>query len=513
MPSPTVFVSVASYRDKYCTRTLESMYENSSNPANLIVGLCIQNDEGDEPCFLKNPALAAYKHNIRTINLTHYEAKGPTWARYLCTTLMQNEDYFLQVDSHTLFDKDWDAKMIAMVTDIKANTSSKDVVLSHYPPLYEEYGNPNRDKKVVDTICQSFFNERGMVSFLGAEGVDMKKHKYVQTPHIAAGMFFCEGKCIKEVPYDPHLPNLFVGEEILHSARVWTAGYDIYTPNENVVYHLYTRADQPHIWDDKKDYNDEDAFNKAKMILGFENNLDAKVPTHVKANLDKYGLGKKRSLKQFFEFAGIDAENKRIYKNFCPQHNGIVKNDESYIAKMEKEKMEKMMGKKENFKEGKKSMKDVEDEDEDEDEDFTGNMEYFKEGKKSKKDEDEDEEDDEDDFTGKKEYFKEGKKGKDDEDDEDDEDDKKKKSKKSKKDEDEEDEFVGEMEGLTGMSSSSSIMNWSWKILFKMFWIFIIFLACVITYEPKIMHRFSHYFGKTKVGSIFDFFRSKKNKK
>ena len=483
MPSPSVFVSVASYRDKYCTRTLESMYENSSNPSNLFVGLCIQNDTGDEPCFLKNPALAAYKHNIRTINLTHYEAKGPTWARYLCTTLMQNEDYFLQVDSHTLFDKDWDAKLIAMVTDIKSNTPSKDVVLSHYPPLYEEYGNPNRDKKVVDTICQSFFNERGMVSFLGAEGVDMKKHKYVQTPHIAAGMFFCEGKCIKEVPYDPHLPNLFVGEEILHSARVWTAGYDIYTPNENVVYHLYTRADQPHIWDDKKDYNDEDAFNKAKMILGFENNLDEKVPKHVKANLDKYGLGKKRSLKQFFEFAGIDAANKRIYKNFCPQHNGIVKTDESYIAKTEREKMEKMMGKKENFREGKKSMRD------------------------------EDEEEDEDGFTGKKEYFREGKKGKDDDEEEDEDDDKDEKKKKKKKKSTDDDGFVGNKESFGGMSSSFSVMNWSWNVLFKIFWIFIIFVACVITYEPKIMHRFSHYFGKNKVGSIFDFFRSKKNKK
>ena len=219
------------------------------------------------------------------------------------------------------------------------------------------------------------------------------------------------------------------------------------------------------------------------MILGFENNLDEKVPKHVKANLDKYGLGKKRSLKQFFEFAGIDAANKRIYKNFCPQHNGVVKTDESYIAKTEREKMEKMMGKKENFKEGKRNKKD---------------------------DDDEEDEEDEKDFTGKKEYFKEGKKGKDDEDedeDEDDEKDKKKKKKKSKKDED---EFVGDMEGFAGMSSSFSMMNWSWNVLWKMFWIFLIFLACVITYEPKIMHRFSHYFGKTKVGSIFDFFRSKK---
>jgi len=402
MNSPTIFVSVASYRDKYCSRTLESMYENARHPKNLYVGLCIQNDEEDEDCFLQNPALKPYQNNIRTINLAHYEAKGPTWARYLCTTLMQKEDYFLQIDSHTLFDKDWDVKLVDMVKDIKANTPSKDVVLSHYPPLYEDHGNPNRDKKVVDTICQSFFNERGMVSFLGAEGVDMKKYQYVQTPHIAAGMFFCEGKCIKEVPYDPHLPNLFVGEEILHSARVWTSGYDIYTPHENVVYHLYTRADQPHVWDDKKDYNDEEAFNKVKYLLGFEDVDGDKVPKHVKSNIEKYGLGKKRTLKQYFEFAGIDAANKKIFKNFCPHNNGIVKKDESHLAKLERN------------------------------ENFTG---------------------------------------------------------------------------LT--DSSSSDTHWSWKVLWKLFWIVLIALACIIAFEPKLMHQLSHVGlgGKKPLRSIYSYFR------
>lgn len=400
MNTPTIFVSVASYRDKYCSRTLESMYENARHPSHVIVGLCIQNDNGDEDCFLQNPALKSYQNNIRTINLAHYEAKGPTWARYLCTTLMQKEDYFLQIDSHTLFDKDWDVKLVDMVQDIKANTSSKDVVLSHYPPLYEEHGNPNRDKKVVDTICQSFFNDRGMVSFLGAEGVNMNKYKYVQTPHIAAGMFFCEGKCIKEVPYDPHLPNLFVGEEILHSARVWTSGYDIYSPSENVVYHLYTRADQPHIWDDKKDYNDTDAFNKAKMILGFNDNKDKAVPEHVKSNIEKYGLGNKRTLKQFFEFAGIDNENKKIIKNFCPHNNGVVKKDESNMSKM-------------------------------------GNQENFS--------------------------------------------------------------------GVSVFSSSET--HWSWMVLWKFFWIALIAVACIVSFEPKLMHRLSHTGVKGKIGSIYSYFR------
>jgi hypothetical protein len=383
------------------------MYENARNPSQVFVGLCIQNDEGDEDCFLKNPVLSKYQNNIRTINLAHYEAKGPTWARYLCTTLMKKEDYFLQIDSHTLFDKDWDVKLVGMVQDIKANTPSKDVVLSHYPPLYEEHGNPNRDKKVVDTICQSFFNERGMVSFLGAEGVDMNKYKYIQTPHIAAGMFFCEGKCIKEVPYDPHLPNLFVGEEILHSARVWTSGYDIYTPHENTVYHLYTRADQPHIWDDKKDYNDQVAFDKVKMILGFKD-LNSSVPDYVKTNIDKYGLGTKRSLKQYYEFAGIDSANKRIFKNFCPHKEGNAVKDESHLAKLEAERNNKKV-----------------------------------------------------------------------------------------------------KEGFSDSSVASSDNAWLWSMLWKMFWILLIAVACVISFEPKLMHRISHknFMGKGKLGSIYDYFR------
>jgi hypothetical protein len=164
----------------------------------------------------------------------------------------------------------------------------------------------------------------GMVSFLGASAVDMSKDKYVQTPHIAAGMFFCEGKCIREVPYDPNLPNLFVGEEILHSARVWTAGYDIYSPTQVTVYHLYTRADQPHVWDDKKTFDDTDAFNKAKQILGLQDGQSKPIPEHVKDNIDQYGLGNKRTLKEFFDFAGIDPKNKTIYKNFCPKPHKIA---------------------------------------------------------------------------------------------------------------------------------------------------------------------------------------------
>jgi hypothetical protein len=333
MSNKTIFVSIASYRDFYCSRTLESLYTNAANPQNIYVGLCIQNADGDEDCVLTDPKLLPYKNNIATIKLNNYEAKGPTWARYLCTTLFNDQDYFFQIDSHTLFEPNWDATCIRMLEEIKENTPSEDVVISHYPPGYEDHKKADKNKNVVDTICQSFFNDAGMVSFEGATGIDMSKEKnYVQTPHIAAGMFFCEGKCLRDVPYDPHLPNLFVGEEILHSARTWTAGYDIYSPTEVVVYHLYTRADQPHVWDDKKaDFNDADAMIKVKHLMQMHDNKEAPaIPGYVGQNIDKYGMGTKRTLQQYYDFAGIDIANKKVTKNFCPKPATIIEEQEGF---------------------------------------------------------------------------------------------------------------------------------------------------------------------------------------
>ena len=117
----TIFVSVASYRDFYCSRTLESMYRNATHPENLHAGICLQNKEGDEDCALPDD-LQKYSKNITTIRMKNYEAKGPTWARYLCTTLFNDQDYFFQIDSHTLFDAGWDVTLMAMIDEIKQNT-------------------------------------------------------------------------------------------------------------------------------------------------------------------------------------------------------------------------------------------------------------------------------------------------------------------------------------------------------------------------------------------------------
>ena len=319
----TIFVSIAAYRDPVCTQTLKSMFENAANPKNVFAGICQQNKaEEDEDCQVNNENNC----NIRSIRIPHYEAQGPTWARYLCSTLWNGEEYFMQIDSHTEFVKDWDIKCIKMIKDIIASGESKKPILSHYPREISEHGSfKESNSTVVPRMCKSFWNNRGMLSFLGAEMKDSNGKAYM-TPYIAGGMIFCHSEFLIEVPFDPKLPYLFVGEEILHSIRAYTYGWDIFTPTENIVFHEYTRAEKPKIWTDNPYYSDMAAFEKVKYYIGLSED-DSKISPDLKINLDKYGLGKVRTLKQYLDFAGIDVEKKIVTTNFCRDGNKATEED------------------------------------------------------------------------------------------------------------------------------------------------------------------------------------------
>ena len=322
----SIFVSVASYRDIQCSKTLKSLFENADNPHNIYVGICQQNDRNvDQECNLLSNE---YNNNIRIIRLHHYEAKGPTYARYLCSTLYNNEDYFFQIDSHTKLVKSWDTKCKNMIKYLKENGISQNPVLSHYPNVW----NPDNDsdnsqfENTVTKICKSFFNDRGIISFEGA-GIISKNNEFSPTPYVAGGFIFSEGKLLNDVPFDPSLDYLFTGEVILNSIRFWTNGYDIFSPNENIAFHEYTRADSPKIWTDQ-DYNDSDAFEKVKQLIGLSE-LSYDLINY------KYGIGNKRTLQEYYNFAGIDLINKKVNKNFCTgeitSHENDTKNQNTVL--------------------------------------------------------------------------------------------------------------------------------------------------------------------------------------
>jgi len=294
----TIFVSVASYRDSDCMQTVSEAFAKAAHPDRIFVGICEQNSpDGEEVCLRPD-----FQHHarVRRISLPHGEALGPTYARYLCATLYRNETYFMQIDSHTRFGQDWDARVVA---DLRRCPSAKPV-LTHYPPSWEEMGKPASEIG-VPRLCTANFEQGNGLPML--EAVTLPPTEVPrEVPFVAGGFLFGPGSMAREVPFDPDLPMLFQGEEILHAARLWTHGYDLFTPTDNFVYHYYLREAKPKFWDDVS-YGAQQERTHAKvrqLLTGGQRDYS-------------HGMGKARTLEEYMRFAGLDMEAKTSSGTFC----------------------------------------------------------------------------------------------------------------------------------------------------------------------------------------------------
>ena len=65
--------------------------------------------------------------------------------------------------------------------------------------------------------------------------------EFMDSPFVGAGFQLSSADVLIEIPFDPKLDMMFVGEEILYSARLWTNGWDMFAPDMNLVWHHYNR--------------------------------------------------------------------------------------------------------------------------------------------------------------------------------------------------------------------------------------------------------------------------------
>ena len=101
--------------------------------------------------------------------------------------------------------------------------------------------------------------------------------------------------------------------------RLWTRGYDVYTPHKKVLFK--TKIPEVVNVNGKKPYRGssnlimEDiiqAYTRVGILLGdseMSHNTAAAV-----SSLTRYGLGMKRTLDQLIAFTGIDTRKKLVYE-------------------------------------------------------------------------------------------------------------------------------------------------------------------------------------------------------
>nr|CCC90507.1 conserved hypothetical protein [Trypanosoma congolense IL3000] len=381
----TIFVSIASFRDDECASTVESILRNAKNASRVYIGISEERLQTDKSCLSapvlserigvnqilrfrwsdivpsafwgaeivgKQPPptpilhagrdedvlscvlmpgisqLAVHEtggdilHNCQIITRVGDpdDARGPTYARYLSSLLYGGQNYYMVIDSHTRVVPSWDVKMIE-----RARLMPTRGVLSHYPNGYTPQ-NPDKELNYpnIMAMCKAVIPSTG-VPKLGAHWI-LKSYRPLLQFFVAAGYIFGDAQFVKDVPFDPYLPYLFEGEEMLYTARLWTSGWDSYCPGDSFAFHNYERPGVPRFWtviydsDERQERAREEKIGTLRALYLMRRNvLNSTTPLvshEVSHNLypaisfeeERFGMGSERPLPLFWKLSQLSDE-------------------------------------------------------------------------------------------------------------------------------------------------------------------------------------------------------------
>ncbi len=227
-----VFVSIASYRDPELAPTLRDLFARADHPERLRVVVC---DQHGPEAFPEDLAPHA---QIERIAIPWQESRGACWARALIQDRFADEAYYLQLDSHHRFAAGWDTLLL----DQLALTGRPRALLTAYVPAYRPAGPDRPEEREAGPLALQLdgFHDDGIAVF---RPEPFQGDRPICARFVSGHFLFAPGAFVREVPYDREL--YFIGEEISLSVRAFLAGWYLYHPCVDVVWHEYTRDYRP----------------------------------------------------------------------------------------------------------------------------------------------------------------------------------------------------------------------------------------------------------------------------
>lgn len=230
-----IYVSIASYKDKELIDTVYSMLRRAKNPERICVSVFSQD--------LNHPKLEnifkLFNINNFYYQTSHFsEAKGVGYARAKTQEALSLDfKYYLQIDSHTRFIKDWDEILISEYSNSQDFWKTP-IIFSSYPLPYKYDKNGNEiilEKEGVN-VTKAFYVPDNILYKVEYEEEKVEAYGKMH-PHFCAGFVFGLSEYILKVPYDKKI--YFTGEEHTMSIRFFCEGISIIAPPRSYAYHHY----------------------------------------------------------------------------------------------------------------------------------------------------------------------------------------------------------------------------------------------------------------------------------
>jgi hypothetical protein len=294
--SEKIFVSIVSFMDPLLEQTIQNMLGTAKNPENIVFGIVNQDVQENLDIFEDK----YNTDNFRIISILPEQSFGCCWARSQAQTLIADEKYYMQSDSHHNYVKHWDFLCIHMLSQCKKLSDHSKVILSTYgtPATFSPCFTITHDDAPYYMKCEKFY-DIPKVRYVPTKVNEVKSQEPILWHTISAHFIFTYMQWVEDIPYDPEL--YFDGEEDTLALRSYTHGYDIYYPYTKISYHYYTRDGE------KRHCNVNENWHQlnTKSIERLNDIIKGKLK-------GKYGLGKERTMDEYTEFSMVDYANKCI---------------------------------------------------------------------------------------------------------------------------------------------------------------------------------------------------------
>jgi len=296
MSNDLIYVSIPSLPDKEIFFTIQQCLSMAKNPQNIRIGIAYYHDLKSD---IDPYGIAEYFNNkniqIKVYDVSDKNNFGVGKGRNAATQFYNNEKYFLQIDSHTNFKKNWDKKLIKPYK--KSLKRYGPNVLTACLPRYKR---DEQDVTIIDPyarypIYDGFKTYNPDVPNI--QNVYIKTNKKVEYAiKVSASMIFSEAKNI----LNNRIPEWveFWEEEVIQSIEIYNDGLKILFVQNPPMNHL-DFSDVVYGINDRK-----------HMSQYFSDNFISKRIEMTNKNFKQYLENNSEKVKKYEKYAKLSFENK-----------------------------------------------------------------------------------------------------------------------------------------------------------------------------------------------------------
>ena len=237
--SAKIFIKICSLDDTELVPTIYDALTKSDNPTNLHFGIYLHYKYGESYLDLQNnlPNFKKYGAKFNIVSVKYNKnLLGVGQARSIVDDMYQNEEYVLQIDSHSWFPVSWDSRL----KELLGFHSSKTILTGYAAPYIYE-GGVRVPIDLGKLLYKQYTTEKVINNWLYPQWITC----YPKSNEYFIDIDFCANFAFGSYEWGRYSginkQSIFFSEEPIQTTNLKRKGFDLLYPNINepLICHLY----------------------------------------------------------------------------------------------------------------------------------------------------------------------------------------------------------------------------------------------------------------------------------